>query len=804
MLFLCTVVLIFFLTTPGIYLILRSRLANNLFEAVSTGFFFGFALLVLEYIAFSRFIPFQLTDAFVVVSSFVCMVLLITEIRRQRLPSWITSPGIIHPLLVLFAMTFMGLLAFGDLSWHIDDDLFIHLPNIKRIAMGDIPPHVPYFPDSLLRGHIARVMFVGTVARFLDLRAELALIYVTLAVVPFYIMVYHALAWRLADGNRILSAYCFFGLLFLVSFAVGATAVRAGAITYVWNNNIFAYSHAVFIGWLIERAITVFANDEVGLLEKIQKHFGLIALCIVSYCGLYFVYMSNFLSFSLFLGVLPILVAIFAAKNRMQYFAQSIVLIVVVVLGMVLLQLLISPFLVERIMISLNFYHPKEPMAVIQQATVTFPKEKLFSLCDPLGQDIRFLTKSSLTAQGPSFYLGLSGLMIGILLRKAKIAATSLFGWMIMLWLLLVDMGSFRAETLRLLLMAHIGFGASSGLLIGLAVQHTFNWLDEKKIAVPASLPSRALKSLVAALAASLCLYMGWGSFEKFMMLRHWDVVANVRKMKRIHAKDPENWNRFLNFRRIDFETFQILEKYVRDPAERLLLKVEPDPRFRGDGHPINGLAVTINAAFMTGAGIVGVAQEHGPPRGSLNYFIYDYRASLFWLSPSVDLLRQLAPDWIVVDPQLVSPRVMEDFISLPGITEKWRLKDNFGNERIVFRYEGKKFEPSPSLIRIVEPEVSKVDVRPRSLVSLPVKIETSLSSNQSATQLKIGMAVVDMAGKQANPLDVPTISARSLEGNRFNLCFSMVQPGTWRVFFVDPVTGDRLNKQPVCVTVNE
>ena len=162
-------------------------------------------------------------------------------------------------LVVGFALLFMLVLAFGDLTSWIDDDVFIHMPIVKRISMGDIPPHMPYFPDSYLRGQSVEI-FLLELSRFLDLRPEIAIIYVTLAICPAYILMFHALAWRLSSGSRIATAFCFFGMLFLVSFSIGPYNIRAGSITYAFNNHAFAWSYPVFIGWLLQRSLAILGD----------------------------------------------------------------------------------------------------------------------------------------------------------------------------------------------------------------------------------------------------------------------------------------------------------------------------------------------------------------------------------------------------------------------------------------------------------------------------------------------------------------------------------------------------------------
>src|SRR5262249_5753159 len=282
--------------------------------------------------------------------------------------------------------------AFGDLTNILDDDMFVHLPIIKRVAMGDVPPHVPYFPDSFLRGHFGRDLFTGTVARLCYLRPELGIVYVTLACCPAYILVFYALANRLGQGRRWPTCFCFVGLLFLVSSAIGPYTIRAGSITYVFNNNAFAFGYAAFFAWLLERTITAIGEVKETQSNIFVANWPIISLCGIAHAASYFVYLSNFLMFSLFLAALPALLALFAVREWRARLFEAVLGVALGVSVAVILLLLVSPNFWERLMITLHIAVPTEPLGFIQQAQFSFPKAHPFAITSPSGDDVAFFT----------------------------------------------------------------------------------------------------------------------------------------------------------------------------------------------------------------------------------------------------------------------------------------------------------------------------------------------------------------------------------------------------------------------------
>ena len=162
-----------------------------------------------------------------------------------------------------------------------------------------------------------------------------------------------------------------------------------------------------------------------------------------------------------------------------------------------------------------------------------FPKAHPFSITSPLGDDVAFFTASNLSQQGISFYIGLAGLSVGIAVRNPRLAALSLIGWLTMLWMLLVDMGQCRAEPLRLFVLAHIGFGGATGLLIGLGLQRASS-------VVRARAAEYGRYGTAAALTAAIafCAWMGWGNVQKLRTSGDYDIAASARRMAWIPPRE--------------------------------------------------------------------------------------------------------------------------------------------------------------------------------------------------------------------------------------------------------------------------
>ena len=399
--FFIAVIVSYLLTVPGMYVLFRLGLVSSILEGAAAGFFLGCGFLVLFYLGLSWYLPIYQIDIFAGLFIAATLFLLVRRLREQPLPLWIEPPDWVQITVVTIALVFMVINAFGDLTSAIDDDLFIHLPIIKRVSMGDIPPHFPYFPDIYLRGHIGRDLFIGTLARLTSLRPELAVVYVTLACCPPYILAFHALAYRLGQGRRLPTCFCFFGLLFLISAAIGSSALRAGEITWVFNNHVFAFGYAAFFAWLVERTTTALAHEQqTRYMKKFATKWPIFVLICFAYAAAYYIYLSNFLMFGLFLAALPALLAATARHQWKQQFFEASLGVALCIGGAVVVLLLVSPFFWERALITLSLDSAHgEPIGIMQQARFAFPKAHPFSITSPLGDDVAFFTASNLSSR---------------------------------------------------------------------------------------------------------------------------------------------------------------------------------------------------------------------------------------------------------------------------------------------------------------------------------------------------------------------------------------------------------------------
>lgn len=785
MMFLLSLLLSVLVTVPGIYLIARTKLASSIAEMFATGFFLGYSILPLAYLGLSQVIPIAIIDWLWIVVSIICLFLLVEVVQRQKLSPWMNPFDPVQATIVSLALLVLTVFVFRELCSEIDDDFFIHLPNIKRISMGDVPPHMPYFPDSLLRGHIARDLFIGTIARYLQLNPELSIIYVSLAFCPAYVLVFQSFANRLCDGRRIPMCFCFIGLLLFVSGAIGDYSIRAGCITYAFNNNLFAWPHVAFVGWLLLRAFGIFKESmDKRFLLLLKSNSGLICVCLLAYAGLYFVYISNFLMISLFLAASPFLVFLMVRQHRLKYFKTTIGLIAVIVLGAFCLHMLVSPLLLERLLISINVSKSAEPMGFVQQAHLHFPKDRLFHICCGFaGTEYPFFNYESLKQQGISFYLGLCGLVIGLVVRRSALVGLSLFGWLTYLWMLTVDMGEFRAETLRLLVVSHIAFGGACGMTIGLAVEKVLFTLSSFRAPV-----QQVIRCVALVLASGLCLILGWGNIDKISKKQPWRIGAYIKKLKTIKRLHAPEWTYLSS---VDRDTFQLMQRnYIHSFKDRLLARLPEDPQRQ-----------RITSAALTGAGLLGITWEQGAPRMSPVLYLYDYRSALFWQRPTLDLLNQLAPDWILVDPAIIDKQILAEIQHFPGISPVFEIKDDCDQRRILIKYQKAQttLESCPK-IRHVTFQIATTQTCPGELAHVPVKLDV----DAPASHVKLALLISDENGQRVNIKDEPIVGVEKNGPYDYTLYFSMLQKGRWRLDIVGVQSREILNGKSLIAEVNE
>lgn len=236
----------------------------------------------------------------------------------------------------------------------------------------------------------------------------------------------------------------------------------------------------------------------------------------------------------------------------------------------------------------------------------------------------------------------------------------------------------------------------------------------------------------------------------------------------------------------VDFQVFEALARSIRHSDQRLLLRMAPDAEFKGKDYPINSINTIVNASAVSGAAIVGVCQEHSAPHMDVQVFLYDFRSSLFWQQPTKALLDQILPNWIIVDPQLVSVSNLNKLISIPGVSLRLSAQDDKGRKRILLAYHpiAKTAVASPNLSTVIFKNGSVTTER----FGL-AKAEATINDSKSTENIQLGMVVYDQEGQPVNLTDMPLVSAKLIAGNRYLISFSMIQSGDWQVAFVDPVT---------------
>ena len=184
--------------------------------------------------------------------------------------------------------------------------------------------------------------------------------------------------------------------------------------------------------------------------------------------------------------------------------------------------------------------------------------------------------------------------------------------------------------------------------------------------------------------------------------------------------------------------------------------------------------------------------------------FPYDYRASLFWQAPSAALLDQLRPDWLIVDPSLMSTEALKRVKEIPGILPLLTLHDRDGRERIIFtnfrvQTPGKLEKPGAVPDKAqgkLAIEKNHIETDRFGLATLPVKTDIEPRN--------IALRVFDGRKQLANIMDEPIVGIRKSGAGEYDLSFSMIQTGHWQVDFVDAKTGRPLNSGPVAVDVSD
>lgn len=488
---------------------------------------------------------------------------------------------------------------------------------------------------------------------------------------------------------------------------------------------------------------------------------------------------------TIFLVASPILVVLSCKKHKVSRMLKSACILSLVAFGTFLIHMLVSPLFLERILISLNLSGSSEPIEFTQQAHLSFPKKFLFHICCGFeGKEYPFLNPSSLKQQGLSFYMGLCGLFAGLAIGRSRLAGLSLFGWLTYVWMLTVDMGEFRAETLRLLAVSHIALGGCAGLMIGLLADHIIKQIQENT-EIKSKL-QQMLKCAVLLAAAGFCLVLGWGNIKKFSEKQPWRISTSIKKLDTIQRRHAPDWS-YLS--KVDFDMFQLMTRcYIHSFKERLLIRLPEDP-----------YRERITSAALTGAGLIGLTWERGVPRMCPEMFLYDYRSSLFFQRPSADLLNQLAPDWILIDPSITNKEVLAGILNLPGVSLAVDLKDYLGERRLLLRCKQPiESQEQPIKIKSLTLLEKKIETVPFGLA----KVHARIDGNPPVERVKLALIISDANRQRVNLKDTPIVGVSKDGASSYTLYFSMLQKGRWTLDFAAPESNRSLNEVPLLAEV--
>jgi len=169
-----------------------------------------------------------------------------------------------------------------------DDDAWIHTPLQADFVRGGVPPHNPFFPDVVLKGHFGRDLLVASYcclsgADVFHSQAWLAILAQTATWLAL------CLTFFVAGASSVQSVLVA-GLAFL-SINVGP---RGGLLDTYENNNSLVYCALVALLFLTFRGLTssrrapaVYLGLGVGVYSALyETHFGLMVLTVCTLAGL--------------------------------------------------------------------------------------------------------------------------------------------------------------------------------------------------------------------------------------------------------------------------------------------------------------------------------------------------------------------------------------------------------------------------------------------------------------------------------------------------------------------------------------
>ena len=780
---------LYFLSIPGVLLAYILRLGNSLLETITLGFWIGVGILITSYLFLSIFFPIPIIDGIVLFSAVLSFVVLLYKLRSNSVPLNGYRWKEIAALLIFAATT--EFYAAKEINRTIDDDGFMHLPVVTRIALGDIPPHNPYFPAVPLMGHTGRDLLLGIICRFTESDPILSIWSVSLALIPFMVFALYVLL-RYLTNNPLRSVVGSFFVLISISVALPPYCNDLGLIFYPLNNNPFAYGYLFAVVTLL---ICYFRSLNP------DRHHGIITpLFFVTgwfMSGLAVMYGSHFLALMIAVTLLfPFIIPV-ARRFSLQKKARILVVAyVALLLATAAFTVMVMPGMRAKAR-AVVFKKPAEVSqrselpGVSQEIKLRFPKEKIFHVSDVNGLELSMLSKKFLSAQGISFFIGFLSLLIAWIKRDTSLALPAFFGGITWLWISTVDLGVFRAESLRVVYLAQAAFSVCYGFIIADISQ----WLWDKSKLQQIVVSKLLLKSVSVAVAIVFCGYylvkIARIANTQGVIYHKIDFSAEQVTIKRAYKYFPAVDSLYV-------DSFFALRNLTRNPKETVMINFNLEGT---EGLPFASLNLNCFASAVTGLGITGVGALYKGDMSNMypSVIFRGYRGSLFWYMPSELLLRDLRPSWMLFDPAKAND----------GIKRFLTNRKYFELISTVYGESGRKIQ----IYQVTLPDSAvRVPTDPVALTIMDNSIVTRMfvgnnirakvnGNRESSVMAKI--LVYDRNKLiPVNYLDTPVVDIAPDDKGIVMIPCTFIQEGQWKLVVADYLSGIPLHQEPINVTV--
>ena len=476
------------------------------------------------------------------------------------------------------------------------------------------------------------------------------------------------------------------GVLFVF---VGVQGAKSGLLEVFKNNNTFAY-------------LLLFLNVYLYFHALRRRDVGSKIVAIVTFAVYGIVYETHYGVLLASIAALPFIIAVLRRSVRPRYFTIT-GSIVAGSLAIALVQGGLPTDLTRRYFLNSGDSKvvTQDMRGASQEVTVKFPKNGLY-LTSWTGENYSLFSTQLIREAGTFVaFLPLTACLM-LFLRNYLGIVISLFAILAILIPASVDFGRFNSESLRFLffggMSAAMLFGMTMGM-IGDALARV-RWINKK-------LP------IVATVILFLALEKG--------VERGFEVFAEAIAAPENFFFNPDAWacgpltlrygvDRICDS--IDVAAAKKLERIVKRGDVVL-------DNFYNASVPatLEAKAVlsSFSRAYVTGVGI-RVSMDDKFPMGVSYFSETGFRATAFWNTLDVDLLRQLKVTYLYVNPDNMSPVMYRKLRAQPGLEFLFRESDaaSFQSREV---YRVTRSEPANNLS-------SCADLRLRSL-AFPEKLQS-------------------------------------------------------------------------------